>query len=167
MSRYLPLSTVVLMLLIISYFIVAGANLFGTVTIATTAFAAPPASFAMYQGEYGYDGSHFWAIAPNVVLALYILALIVNWHTPRRSLLLISFGGFVLVAAVSAFYIFPEYQSITSVPYSDTVDPALKARGTFWQTIDLVRWLIYVGFGSLLLFALRQPEERNATIRAK
>jgi hypothetical protein len=86
MPRYLPLNTAMLMLLIMSYFIVAGANLFETVTIATTAFAAPPASFDMYQGEYGYDGSHFWAIAPNVVLALYILTLIVNWRTPRRSI---------------------------------------------------------------------------------
>ena len=47
-----------------SCFIQIGAQLYALVVVAGTVAKAPPRSFAMFEGEYGYDSSAFWNTVP-------------------------------------------------------------------------------------------------------
>ena len=58
-TKELNLPNVTLMALVASCFIQIGAQLFALVVVASTVSEAPPRSFAMFQGEYGYNSSAF------------------------------------------------------------------------------------------------------------
>ena len=162
MKEALNLRTVGLIALIISYFVVAGADIFAQVAIAWTVLEAPPRSLSMFQGEYVYDSSTFWSVTTSLTLILFVFALVVNWRTPRRQLILISFIGYFIINIVSFAYIFPEYLDIVSSAYSDTIDPELQRRGAAWQWLALVRWGVVVAFGVLQLLALAQPSSAES-----
>jgi len=84
-----------LILGIIAHFVLIGADIFGQIVISPVVLSAPPASLAIFQGEYAYNSTVFWQPANMVALALLIVALIANWNTPRRALLVGWFVGSV------------------------------------------------------------------------
>ena len=51
---------------VVSIFIQIGAQLYALVVIAATIAEAPPRSFAIFEGEYGYDSSAFWNTVPPI-----------------------------------------------------------------------------------------------------
>jgi hypothetical protein len=99
---------VTLMAAAASCFIQIGAQLFAVSVIARTVAQAPPRSFAIFEGAYGYDSSSFWNTAPPITALLLVIALATNWKTQRRNLLLIAmavwtfslFAGAALLAAL-------------------------------------------------------------------
>lgn len=134
-----------------------GAQLFAIVVVVRTVIAAPPRSFAILQGEYGYDGSGFWQVAPNITLALIVLALVANWRTTRRNLLLMALVLFLVAGAVAALVVEPAFASLMASGYSDVVDPVLQGRAASWYTYDWGLWLIALAAGMTLLVALARP----------
>ena len=58
MNKY-TVKNIALIASIVSCFIQIGAQLFAIVVIVRTAIAAPPRSFAIFEGEYGYDSNLF------------------------------------------------------------------------------------------------------------
>src|SRR6185436_20108329 len=101
--RYLP--DVMLVALIVSCFIQIGAQLFSVSTIARVVQSAPPRSFAILEGAYRYDSSAFWQTVPPITGVLFLLALVANWKTDRRRLLLAAFTLFLVGGAVAGFYL--------------------------------------------------------------
>ena len=146
-----------LVALIVSCFIQIGAQLFAIAIIVRTVIAAPPRSFAIFEGEYGYDSSIFWQVVPNITLALFVLALIANWKTTRRGLLLIAFTFFLIAGAVAALLVEPEFASLMAIGYKDSVDPLLQSRAATWYAYDCGLWLIALAAGITLLAALARP----------
>lgn len=142
---------------IVSCFIQIGAQLFAIVVVVRTVIAAPPRSFAIFEGEYGYDSSIFWQTVPNVTLALLFVTLIANWKTTRRNLLLVSLSLFLIGGAVAAFVVEPEFAKLMAIGYSDVVDPALRNRAATWYAYDCGLWLISLAAGITLLVALARP----------
>ena len=144
----------ILIAAIMAHFVLVGADIFAQVAITPVALSAPPASLAMYQGEYVYDSAPFWRLTNMVALVLLIAALAYNWRASRRNLLLAWLSGSIFVSILSLGYIFPEYTEIVSSVYSDTVDQELYQRGADWRVIAFVRWLVFAGIGVLPLIAL-------------
>lgn len=142
---------------IITHYLLVGADAYAQASIVPVALSAPPASLAMYQGEYVYSPAAFWQIANTFALGFLVAALAVNWRTPRRNLLLTTLVGSIIISIISLAYIFPEYTEIVSSAYSESVDPALYDRGATWQTIALSRLLIFGSLGFLPLWALAKP----------
>ena len=155
----MSIKTATLMGLIISYFLVLGADIFGQLAIAVTAFEAPPRSLAMFQGDYVYDSGPFWRVLTSVTTVLAALALALNWRTQRRLLLLVFFVAFMVINAISLAYIFPTYIELVSSPFSDSVDPELLVRTEGWRRLALARWLVSVAFGFLPLVAITQRDD--------
>jgi len=155
--RKQTLPNVSLIALIVSCFMQIGAQLFAIVVVVRTVIAAPPRSFAIFDGEYGYDSSAFWETVPMVTLALFIAALIANWRTTRRSLLLVALALFVGGAAVAGFVVEPEFAKLTAIGYSDHVDPVLQSRAARWYAHDIGLWCFALAAGITLLFALARP----------
>ena len=146
-----------LIALISSCFIQIGAQFFAIFVIVRTVIEAPPRSFAIFEGEYGYDSSSFWETVPTITLALFVVALIANWKTTRRNLVLVAFALFLAGGAVAGLVVEPQFARIMEVGYSDVVDPALQASAATWYVYDCALWLIALAAGITLLTALARP----------
>ena len=142
---------------ILTHYLLVGADAYAQAAITPLALSAPPASLAMYQGEYVYNPAPFWQITNTFALAFLIAALAANWRTSRRNLLLLTLAGTVVISVVSLRFIFPEYTAIVSSTFSDTVDPVLYDRGATWRAIALSRLLLFGCLGFLPLWALSKP----------
>ena len=103
----LNIRNIILMALIVSCFIQVGAQLFALSVVASTIAEAPPRSFAILEGPYRYDSSAFWSTVPPITLLLFIVALIANWKTSRRMLLLASFGLFLVGGLLAGLVLEP------------------------------------------------------------
>ena len=145
-----------------SCFIQIGAQLFAISVIVSTVVQAPPRSFAMFEGAYGYDSSIFWNTAPPITALLLAIALAANWKTRRRNLLLIAIAVFVLGGVVAGVFLEPTFAEMLAVGYRDAVDPALQRRAANWYALDWAVWVFSLFAGGALLAALVRPAA-NAT----
>src|SRR6186997_1336380 len=98
-------SNLTLIALVTSCLVQVGAQLFALSVVASTVSAAPPRSLAILQGEYRYDSSGFWSTVPPITAALFVTALIANWMTSRRNLLLLAFTLFVIGGLLAGLYL--------------------------------------------------------------
>jgi len=149
--------------LIISYFVVVGADLYGQIVVAGAVLEAPPRSFEMLQGEHALDSKRFWQIITTIPLVLFVLSIAANWKTRRRGLLLIAFIAFFIINALSFPFVFGEYLDIVSAGYRDVIDPDLLARGVAWRRLALVRCAVAVAVGILPLVALARSDVRSGS----
>lgn len=154
---YMNARNLTLMALITSCFLQLGGQLFAISVVVSTIAEAPPRSFAILEGEYRYDSSAFWNIVPMVTGVLFLIAIIANWTSSRRWLLLTAFALFVLGGLLAGFLLEPEFASITATGYSDTVDPTLQSRAAQWYALDWGVWVVGLAAGLLLLIAMIRP----------
>lgn len=153
---------VTLMALVASCFLQLGAQLFALSVVASTIVAAPPRSFAILQGDYGYDSSGFWETLPPITAILFVIALIANWKTSRRLLVMAAFGLFILSGLLAGFVLEPEFAGLIADGYRDAVDPELQSRARSWYTLDWAVWGVTLLAGIALLVALVRPARKLA-----
>ena len=153
----LNIRNITLIALIAGFFLQIGAQLFALSVMASTIAEAPPRSFAILEGQYRYDSSAFWGTVPPVTGLLFITALIANWNTPRRMLVLASFALFLIGGLIAGLLLEPEFATITAAGYSDKVDPALRSRAASWLAYDWAIWGISLAGGIALLLSLARP----------
>lgn len=148
---------VTLMALVAACLVQVGAQLFALSVVASTVSAAPPRSFAILQGEYRYDSSGFWSTVPPITAVLFVTALIANWTTSRRNLLLLALTLFVIGGLMAGLYLEPTFGQIKKVGFRDEVDPVLQARAARWYATDWAVWVIGATAAVCLLLALIRP----------
>jgi hypothetical protein len=153
---------VTLMAAAASCFIQIGAQLFAVSVIVRTVVQAPPRSFAIFQGAYGYDSSGFWNTAPPITALLLVIALATNWKTQRRNLLVIAMAVFVLGGVVAGVFLEPTFAEMIAVGYRDAIDPALQRRAANWYALDWAVWTFSLFAGGALLAALVRPAANGA-----
>jgi len=160
--RRIRLPNVTLIAVAASYFIQIGAGFFALAAVGRVVSAAPPRSLAMLQGEYRYDSSAFWQIVPPITAALFLLATIANWKTPRRGMLLGAFAIFLLGGIVTGGVLAPFFADIVATGYSDTVSSELQRRASIWYaSVPGVRY-VDAAAGIALLVALTRPTTDRA-----
>lgn len=157
--RDLNIRNIVLMMLVFSCFMQIGAQLFAISVLVSTLTEAPPRSLAILEGEYSYDSSRFWSTVPPITALLYVVALIANWRTQRRFLLIVSLTLFICSGLIAGMVLEPEFASITATGYRDAVDPELQSRALRWYYLDWAAWGVIVLAGLALLLALARPTE--------
>ncbi len=155
--KELNVRNLTLMALVACCFVQIGAQLYALSVVASTVSAAPPRSFAMLQGEYGYDSSAFWNTVPAITFVLFVIALGANWKTPRRSLLLVALTLFVIGGLVAGFYLEPVFDEMKAIGFRDEVDPVLQSRAARWYALDWSVWVVGAVAGLTLLLALIRP----------
>jgi len=145
---------------VVSALLQAGAQLFAVAVVVRTVTEAPPRSLAMYTGEYGYDSGPFWEVMPIVTLGLLLIALVGNWRTRRRRLLLAAVALFIAAGLFTALVMGPAQAAVVGAGYSDAVDEALRTQAARWQVLDWVSWALSLSIGVILVAALavRVPE---------
>ena len=161
------LANVTLIALIVSCFAQIGAQLFAISMIARVVQSAPPRSFAILEGPYSYDSSAFWQTVPPITTVLFLVALIANWKTDRRKLLLGAFTLFLIGGVVAGVYLEPMFAKMIAIGYRDVVDPDLQARAATWYALDWGVWVLGLAAGIALLCALARPatNSRASTTR--
>ena len=114
----------------------------------------------MYAGEYGYDSGPFWELMPAVTLGLLLIALVGNWRTPRRRLLLAAVTLFIAAGLFTVFVMGPAQQAVVGVGYSEAIDEALRVQAARWHILDWASWALTLSCGVVLAAALavRVPE---------
>ena len=155
--RDLNFRNITLIASIVSMFVQIGAQLFALSVVVSTIAEAPPRSFAILEGEYRYDSGAIWSTVPPITGLLFIVALVANWRTPRRMLVLASFALFVMAGLLAGLLLEPEFAAMIANGYSDTVDLALQDRAAIWLAYDWVVWGISLAAGIALLLALARP----------
>lgn len=159
--RSLP--NITLMALSLSCLLQIGAQLFAVSMIARVLQSAPPRSFAILEGPYRYDSSAFWDVVPALTAVLFLVALVANWKTDRRALVVGAFALFVLGGVVAGAYLEPMFATLIAGGYRDVVDPDLQARAATWYALDCGVWAVSLIAGILLLTALTRPVGHRAT----
>lgn len=157
MKKTFSYQNISMMALILSFFIIIGAEVFGHIVVGGIAFEEPPRSFSMFEGEYGYDSQSFWNTFPIITAVMFLIAIATNWKTNRRNLLLYAFGGFIIIGFVSANFIYPMFLELAANGYSDTFEPVLKEKANTFTTVGLIRLTATIGVGILLLTILTIP----------
>lgn len=152
--RTFSLRNVSLIAAVVSCLIQVGAQLFAIVIVVSTITQAPPRSLAMLAGEYRYNSGPFWDVVPMVTAVLILVALAMNWKSPRRRLLVGAAIAFVAAGLFAALVMEPVQAEVLSVGYSDAVDEALRARAAWWRTLDWISWALSLIVGLLLALAL-------------
>lgn len=156
-SKELNLPNITLMASVVASFIQIGAQLFALVVIASTVAEAPPRSFALFEGQYKYDSSSFWNTLPPICFLLLIVALIANWKTQRRKLLLLALSVFIIGGLLMMFVVEPDFEEMKAIGFRNEVDPVLQSRAARWYALDWLGWTIGAISGISLLLALIRP----------
>jgi len=146
-----------LMALVFCCLMQIGAQLYALSVVASTVSAAPPRSFAMLQGQYGYNSSAFWNTVPMITAVLFVIALVANWKTSRRNLLLLALTLFVIGGLVAGLYLEPAFDEMKAIGFKDEVDPILQSRAARWYALDRAVWALGAVAGVTLLLALIRP----------
>jgi len=164
--KTLTLSTLSLIPAVVGALLQAGAQLFAVAVVVGTVTKAPPRSLAMYAGEYGYNSGPFWELMPTVTLVLILIALVGNWRTPRRHLLLGAVALFVVAGLFTVFVMSPAQEAVVAVGFSDAVDEALRVQAIRWQMLDWTSWALTLSVGVVLAVALAVRVPDATTTRA-
>jgi hypothetical protein len=114
------------------------------------AFAAPPKSLTMFQGEYKLNPALFWKIIHPITLLLFLANLIVNWKTERKKNILTALLGYILIAAVSFIYFTSEITSLITIQYENTVSQEIINRFSLWEALSYFE----LAFAFVLAFIL-------------
>ncbi len=146
-----------LIVLVVSCLIQVGAQLFALSVVASTVAEAPPRSFAMLQGKYGYNSSSFWNTVPPITFLLFIVALVSNWKYQRRKYIVFAFTFFITGGLVAGFFLEPIFAEMIKRGYSDQVDPILQNQAKKWYIFDWIVWSLGLVAGLTLLIALIHP----------
>ena len=146
-----------LILACLSFIVVIGGGVYEHQALVPVWSSAVPASLAVFQGEYRLVPEKFWMLIHPVTIVLMVIALIANWASDRRVLILAPLIVYVLILGVTWFYFVPELMELTQTPLSETVDAALTARASTWETLSLVRLGVLFVLAITLLSSLATP----------
>ncbi len=139
--------------------IIIGAAVFEHLVVWPTAYAAPPASLSMFQGEYGFKAVLFWSKIHPVTLLLFVITLVTFWKTERRNHILIPFVGYFIILIITSIYFVPELIDIVETEYSARIDEQLVSRGSLWIKLSLVRLFVLIGLAIFLFLGLTQSKK--------
>ena len=159
----LNLRNLTLMAVITSCFLQVGGGLFAISILVSTLTEAPPRSFAILEGPYRYDSSAFWETVPPITGILFVVALVANWKTSRRSLVAIGCALFVLGGVLAGVLLEPEFARITEGGYRNVVDPELQSRASNFYALDWAVWSVSFMAVIALLLALARPVKAHTT----
>ncbi len=159
--KKMNISNITLMASVASTFMGIGAQLYALLVVAGTVAKAPPRSFAILEGAYRYDSSVFWNTFPPISFALLILALIANWKTTRRNLILFAFALFLVGGLLAGLLVEPMFAEMKAHGYSDKIDPIMQARAAKWYALDWTLWSVSAICGVLILIGLMRPATKR------
>lgn len=128
----------------LTFSIVIGGAVYEHLAVVPQWSAAPPASLAMFQGEYGLNPGPFWMMIHPVTLLFMISTLVLFWKTPAKKNISITLISYIAILASTFIYFVPELMSIVTTPFTTVADPELTSRAQLWETLSIIRLFILI-----------------------
>jgi len=158
----LSLKTYSLFLSIILWGVLIGGVVYSHMVYFPVYLSDLPDSSILVTGKYALHEERFWmTVHPLLVLSL-IVTTILNWKfKPRRKLILLSFGVYVLILIVSSLYFIPELIVFRQSAASGISAADWLARANRWQYLSWIRGAFCIIFFVPLLGALTRSESKS------
>jgi hypothetical protein len=131
--------------------VIAGSGVFQALFVMPEYFADPPASLRRYQQDRSFV---FWLPLHAVALLTLVLALVANWHTDRRSALLVTAAIYLLTWVVTVVFFIPGVIAFNKVDVTGPPSPELARQGRRWQQRSWSRHVLTVAAALSALVAL-------------
>jgi hypothetical protein len=163
----MKLQNILYVLTCLVFSIVIGAAVYEHVAVWPNAFAAPPKSLHMFQGEYPLHTAPFWMSVHPVGLIFFFTTIAVNWKTARRKNVLIPLMGYLVVLISTAIFFVPTLLHLTGLKYSVTIDPEMQSLAKLWVNLSLLRLAFLIGLSIILFLGLTKPAEKLIKVKAK
>ena len=142
--EYLGRAEMWLLVTLLAYFLMKGAQLFETAVLVPKWTSKPPASLSALQGPYAPDLKTFWIIAHSIHELTFIAAIIFCWKLPQmRFALLTIFGAHFVVRLWTLGYFAPNimaFQKADVQIMSAEVQDAVAR----WRNLNYVRVAVFV-----------------------
>lgn len=159
------LANVFLVLLALFYLIMLGGGTYEVMNVGSKLSQAPPRSFQMLDGPYGFNPVKFWVIFRPITILLFILAIVTNWpYRGRRLALTFAFCIDICITVTTFSYFAPEIGSITSVGFQDRVDINLAARVAQWESLNLIRLAAFYVVSLAILASITMYPKTRAKV---
>ncbi|MCG2617280.1 hypothetical protein LZZ85_23490 [Terrimonas sp. NA20] len=133
------LKNIIYSLTCLSFSVVIGAAIYEHIAVVPQWSAGPPLSLSMFQGKYGLNPTPFWKSIHPVTMILLLISIVLFWSTERRTCMLITSAGYVVVLIITFAYFVPQLVTITGSAYSEHIDEVLTRKAALWEKLSLVR----------------------------
>lgn len=135
-----------LLITILVYFLMNGAQIFETAAIVPKWSSNPPESFSLISGANGIDLKSFWIAFHSIHEITFFIAIYFCWKIePVRNWLLILFAIHFAVRVWTLLYFAPNIMDFQKIAARDVINSAeLATRTALWRSLNYVRVAIFI-----------------------
>ncbi|MGJ7032803.1 transposase [Niabella hirudinis] len=134
-----------LLITILAYFLLNGAQLFETAVLVPKWTAAPPQSFRYFKAPYGADLKTFWIIAHSIHEIAFILAIAFCWKIdPVRNGLLLLFAIHAALRVWTLLYFAPNIIEFQAIANGKSFTTDLLTRTKQWRHLNYIRVGVFI-----------------------
>lgn len=143
--NYLSRAELYLMITILAYFLLNGAQIFETAVIVPKWTASAPDSFQIFKGPYALDFKIFWIVMHSIHEITFIAAIVFCWKIgPVRNWLLVLFVIHFAVRAWTLAYFAPEIISFQKMGDKGEGSAVLIRRTLQWKNLNYLRVALFI-----------------------
>jgi len=145
MSKFLLAPQTWLVISILMYFMMNGAQLFETFVLIPKWTASPPESFQLFKGKYGIDLKSFWIWAHSIHEITFILAIVLCWKiTLLKNWLIVLFLAHFAVRVWTLLYFAPDIIGFQQIANGQKEAGDLLTRARLWRNLNYLRVGIFI-----------------------
>jgi hypothetical protein len=134
-----------LIITVLTYCMMNGAQLFETFVLVPKWTAAPPDSFQLFKGPHGLDLKTFWIIAHSIHEITFIMAILFCWKlSPVRNGLLILFLLHFALRVWTLLYFAPNIIAFQKIANGINEGVDLVSKATFWRNMNYLRVGLFI-----------------------
>ncbi|MEO8472099.1 MAG: transposase [Chryseolinea sp.] len=150
--QYLSRAESWLLISILSYFLMNGAQIFETLVIVPKWTASPPDSFQILKGKYALDFKTFWIIAHSLHEITFIAAIIFCWRIDfARNWLLILFAVHFGVRVWTLTYFAPNIIGFQKLINGDQSGAEKLTNPDRWRKLNYLRVALFIAVSLALI----------------
>ena len=151
MTSYLGRAELWLLVTMLAYFLMNGAQFFETFVLVPKWTAAPPDSFVFFRAPHGIDLKTFWIVAHSLHEVTFILALVFCWKLDIRNALLALFLVHMAVRVWTLMYFAPNVIDFQAIANGGTTTGDLLTRATSWRNLNYLRVAFFLAVAAGLV----------------
>ena len=145
MSKFLFAPQTWLVLSILLYFMMNGAQLFETFVLIPKWTSSPPDSLLVFKGKYGIDLKSFWIWSHSIHEVTFILAIVFcRKITPLRNWLLVLFAVHFAVRLWTLLYFARDIIEFQRIANGEGEAAGLLTRTRLWRNLNYLRVGIFI-----------------------
>lgn len=150
-NAYLHRAELWLLITLVAYLLMNGAQIFETAVLVPKWTSAPPDSFVLLKSPYGVNLKTFWIIAHSLHEITFLLAIVFCWKLDIRNPLLILFAIHFAVRVWTLSYFAPNVIEFQVIANGATAPGDLLDRTTLWRNLNYLRVGVFMAVNAGLI----------------